>query len=113
MLTLVMAVLPGDETPQVFPWDKASHVSAFYLLTLLAVAGGPLTDLLWVAVGLSALGGLIELIQALPIVHRDCSVWDWVADTVGVVSVLLPIVLVQSRMRALVAARGRMPDSED
>jgi hypothetical protein len=36
---------------------------------------------------LSFLGALVEVMQAMPLVHRDCDIRDWVADTVAIVVV--------------------------
>ncbi len=42
-----------------------------------------------VARRLSLFGALIEVVQAIPALHRDSDVLDWLADTVAVVVVLL------------------------
>lgn len=88
--TFYMAVKPPGTGPGLFPWDKAEHFTAFYVLTGLAAAAFPRRPLWLVGLSLSAFGAFIELVQALPIVHRDCDVWDWVADTIGVLAVIAP-----------------------
>jgi len=40
---------------------------------------------------LSAFGAAIEVFQAIPALHRDSDVWDWVADTAAVSVVLLAV----------------------
>src|SRR6202008_363816 len=85
--TFYMAVKPPGKGPDLFPWDKAEHFTAFYVLMGLAAAAYPRRPLWLTGLLLSAFGGLIELVQALPIVHRDCDFWDWVADTIGVLAV--------------------------
>jgi VanZ family protein len=92
-VTLALAVLPEATTPPLIPWDKAAHFLAFYVLTVLAAAAFPRRPLLLVALGLSAYGAAIEVIQALPMVARDSSVWDWVADSVAVGAALLPLLM--------------------
>jgi hypothetical protein len=63
-------------------------------LTGLAVAGFP-RGRLWVIAGfLSAFGALIEIVQGLPMVHRDRDFWDWVADSVAIIAALSPMLLV-------------------
>ena len=50
---------------------------------------------LWIIAGsLSAFGALIEIVQGLPIVHRDRDFWDWVADSVAIIAALSPMLLV-------------------
>jgi hypothetical protein len=39
--------------------------------------------------GLSLFGAFIEVVQAIPELHRDSDVLDWLADTVAVAVVLL------------------------
>lgn len=93
IFTVVCAIIPPSRAPQLMPWDKAEHFLAFYVLTVLAAAAFPRERLLKLAALLSVFGGLIELIQALPIVHRDCDYWDWVADTVAIAAALGPLLL--------------------
>jgi len=79
---------------QLVPWDKAEHFFAFYALTGLAVAGFPRGRLWIIAGSLSAFGALIEIVQGLPIVHRDRDFWDWVADSIAIIAALSPMLLV-------------------
>jgi len=46
---------------------------------------------------LSLFGAFIELVQAIPVLHRDSDVLDWVADTVAASLVLLGISWWRSR----------------
>jgi VanZ family protein len=101
VVTFVAAVMPAHAAPKIFPWDKAEHFAAFYVLTVLSVAAFPRQRLLALAAALSAFGAGIELVQALPFVNRDCDLLDWVADTVAIVAALAPMALV--RWRALFA----------
>ncbi|HTT83222.1 MAG TPA: hypothetical protein VMF67_07060 [Rhizomicrobium sp.] len=96
--TFVAAVMPPHEAPKLFPWDKAEHFAAFYTLTLLATAAFPRTSLAAIAVLLSAFGGFIELVQGLPIVGRDCDIWDWVADTIAILAALAPVAAARWRV---------------
>jgi hypothetical protein len=100
LFTFVEAVMPPKRAIPLFPWDKAEHFAAFYVLTLLAAAAFPRRSLVMVAVALSAFGASIELIQALPFVNRDCDLWDWVADTIAVGAALVPMALVWWRTEA-------------
>ena len=82
--TLFMALSPSP--PHVFldPYgDKAEHMSAFGLLTGLAILGFPRARGWLILEHMSFLGALIEVFQTLPISHRDCDWKDWVADTLA------------------------------
>jgi len=97
LFTFVCASLPPDRAPQLVPWDKAEHFIAFYTLTALALAAFPRHSLLRIAVLLSVFGAGIELVQALPFIHRDCDFWDWVADTIAIAATLAALALVPLR----------------
>jgi hypothetical protein len=99
LVIFVEAFVPSNDTIPLFPWDKAEHFVAFYVLTLLAAAAFPRRSLILIAGTLSALGASIELVQALPIVNRDCDFWDWVADTIAIAAALAPMALVWWRRK--------------
>jgi VanZ family protein len=86
------AFAPAREAPQLLPWDKAEHFIAFYALTGLCCAAFPRLHLAVIAGLMSAMGAGIEFIQATPLVARDASVWDWVADTLAIGAALAPMV---------------------
>jgi VanZ family protein len=67
--------------------DKVQHMLAFGVLTFLAQCNFGRTPRWRIAERLSFLGALIEVSQSLPILHRDCDIYDWVADTIVVVIV--------------------------
>jgi Na+/H+-dicarboxylate symporter len=88
-------------TPQtVSVGDKYLHMLAFGTLTILACAGYPEAELLRLGERLSFLGALIEVVQAMPAVHRDCDIMDWVADTAVVAGVLVVVWVVRRRRAA-------------
>jgi VanZ family protein len=91
--TFYSAVIPAQDAVQLVPWDKAEHFVAFYVLTCLAVLAFPKRRLLVLATLLSAFGALIEVVQGLPMVHRDMDFWDWVADTIAIGCALAPMLL--------------------
>lgn len=93
IFTFVSAEVPPSHAPHLFPWDKAEHFTAFYVLTSLAAAAYPGTPLLLLALWLSLFGSAIELIQALPFIHRDCDIMDWIADVIAVAAALMPMIL--------------------
>jgi len=82
--TLYEAFAPPTSGPGLMPWDKAVHFTAFFVLTGVALVAFPRQPLWRIAAGMSVIGALIELIQALPFVNRDCDVWDWVAEMVAI-----------------------------
>lgn len=98
LFTLVMAWLPH---PPPVPWqekDKFWHVLAFAALSFLACFAFPSAPLARIGERLSFLGALIELVQNIPALHRDCDIRDWIADTAAIV-VALAIVAGMRRMR--------------
>ncbi len=95
---LVMALLPAPPKLPTDPSDKVQHLLAFAVLSLLALAAFRQTPWLAIGLGLSAFGGLIELLQLIPPLHRDSDLIDWLVDTGAVAAVLLGAAL--SRRRA-------------
>lgn len=89
---LIMAILPK---PPHFPGpdlgDKVQHMLAFFTLTVLAGSGWPSASLARAALRLSLVGAGIEVIQAIPALHRDSDWRDWVADTFAIGVALLPV----------------------
>lgn len=69
-------------------WDKALHFTAYFglggiaFVALWASRSVPWRHLLWPVLGLIVLGGALEIIQGY--VGRDMSVWDEVANSLGV-----------------------------
>lgn len=85
----VMAVLPHPPDIPGNPNDKLQHITAFATLALLGSFAFPTTALLQMLLRLSLFGAFIELVQAIPVLHRDCDAMDWLADTLAVALMLL------------------------
>jgi hypothetical protein len=100
IFTSYSAVVAPAHALQLTPWDKATHFLAFYGLTGLAAAAFPTRNLFLIAVLLSAFGALIEVVQGLPMVHRDRDFWDWVADNAAIAFALAPMLLYWWRKQA-------------
>lgn len=100
VFTFYSAVIPARQMLHLAPWDKAEHFLAFYTLAVLAAAAFPARGLFLIGLMLSAFGALIEIVQGLPVVHRDRDFWDWVADTVAIAAALAPLLLVPWRALA-------------
>jgi VanZ family protein len=83
LFAFVMAVLPHPPEVPGHLSDKVQHIAAFATLGLLgswAYAGLSAWQLV---LRLSLFGAFIEVVQAIPALHRDSDVLDWVADTVA------------------------------
>jgi hypothetical protein len=93
----VMAVLPQPPEVPGEPNDKVQHIAAFATLPLLSAYAYPRIGLLRLLAGLSMFGVLIELVQAVPALHRDSEALDWVADTIAAGVVLSILRLWRSR----------------
>lgn len=92
LFALVMAVLPKPpQLPGPDLGDKIQHMLAFFTLTVLAGVGWPRTRLSKAALYLSLVGAGIEVVQAIPALHRDSDWRDWVADSLAIFVALLPV----------------------
>lgn len=84
-----MAVLPHPPPVPGNPNDKVQHIAAFATLALIGSFAYPRTTLVSLLLRLSLFGAFIEVVQAIPVLHRDSDILDWLADTVAVAIVLL------------------------
>lgn len=94
---LVMALLPHPPAVPGNPNDKLQHITAFATLAVLGSFAYPATALLQLLLRLSLFGALIELLQAIPALHRDSDPFDWLADTVAAAVALLVVWLWRRR----------------
>ena len=98
---VTMALLPHPpELPIEEAGDKYQHMFAFSVLAALAAWSYPQASLLRIGERLSFLGALIEVLQAIPALHRDCDIFDWVADTAAITVILLLVASARRRTRA-------------
>jgi VanZ family protein len=91
IFAFVMAVIPHPPELPGEPNDKIQHMVAFATLGLLSAWAYVRAPVARLIVGLSLYGAFIELVQAIPALHRDSDVKDWIADTVACGIVLLLI----------------------
>jgi membrane protease YdiL (CAAX protease family) len=77
--------------------DKFEHSLAFATLTLLGTFAFPKMPRWRLAERLSFLGALIEVVQSVPALHRDCDIRDWIADTLAIVVTTLLIAALRKR----------------
>jgi hypothetical protein len=89
VFAVVMATLPHPPRVPGDPVDKVQHIIAFATLAWLGAAAYPRMPLPRLGERLSFLGALIEVVQSIPALHRDCDIMDWVADTLAIGVVLL------------------------
>ena len=88
---LAMALLPGDDSVGLIPWDKAKHFIVFYVLSILASLALPQSRLHRIGVVILAFGGAIEILQAF--VGRDASWFDLFADACGISAAFGPMLV--------------------
>jgi VanZ family protein len=87
-------------------WDKAQHFTAYFGLSLLAtLAWGLKRSLVWVFLGVVALGGGLEILQA--VVGRDGTWGDFFANDLGALTGLAVAVGYLAVPRRLVDQSGR------
>lgn len=100
VFALVMALLPHPPHLPIDSFgDKFEHMLAFGVLALLGSLAYPAMPLFRLGERLSFLGALIEVMQSIPVLHRDCDIRDWIADTIAVAVMLGLVYLVRQRFR--------------
>ncbi len=86
---VTMAVLPNAPHLPFEFGDKIQHMLAFAALTFGASFAWPEAPRMRILERLSFVGALIEVLQSIPQLHRDCDIRDWIADTAAIAAVLL------------------------
>jgi VanZ family protein len=84
-----VCLVPGKDLPEVHLWDKLEHWLAFVALALWFGCVVVRRDIVWLALGLLAFGGLIELLQSWMSLGREGDIKDLVADALGIATGLL------------------------
>ncbi len=98
VFTLTMAWLPHPPAVPGNLNDKIQHIAAFAALSVLGAAAFPTFPLARMAERLSFLGAVIEVVQSIPALHRDCDIRDWLADTCAIVIVLTVVHFAKPRL---------------
>ncbi|MBD8620354.1 hypothetical protein C8J45_10357 [Sphingomonas sp. PP-CE-3G-477] len=106
VFALTMALLPKPPHMPIDRFgDKFEHMLAFATLAALASFAYPAARALKVLERLSFLGAMVEVLQSIPSLHRDCDIRDWIADTIAIAVVVGIIALIRSsrppRLRTL------------
>jgi hypothetical protein len=91
LFAFVMAVIPHPPELPGHPSDKIQHIAAFATLGMLGAWAFPRLPILRLIIRLSIFGAVIEIIQAIPALHRDSDILDWLADTIACAIVLFAI----------------------
>ncbi len=105
---MVMALLPAPpHIPVDRLGDKFEHMLAFGVLSGLGAAAYPVLRLRVLALALSAVGALIEVLQAIPQLHRDSDPRDWIADSLAIGLVLVAVKLWQRRFSSAAKSASR------
>jgi VanZ family protein len=87
---LVMAVLPKPpQTPIDSLGDKFAHMLAFAVLTGVAALAWRKTSRWAIMLRLALFGAAIEVVQAVPKLHRTSDLRDWVADCAAIALAML------------------------
>lgn len=76
----IVAILPQAEAPRLGGSDKLDHMAAFFTITFLARLGYWRPRTAWLFMLAVGLGASIEVTQAIPFIHRDAELGDWIAD---------------------------------
>ena len=108
-LTMIMALLPHPPELPVVLSDKTQHAIAFAILAGLGACAWP-RRLAQIAVVLIIIGGLIEILQMIPVLHRDAEFADWATDVAATLATLLVVRMIQGKRAspALVEPDGPM-----
>jgi len=99
IFAVTMALLPKPPPVMGEMGDKYQHMLAFACLTVLASLAYAKAPPLRIAERLSFVGALIEVLQSIPSLHRDCQIMDWVADTGAILVTLAIITFARRRWR--------------
>lgn len=98
--SVIMALVPISPYVTIENYsDKVAHILAFGTLTLLAGLGFPGANRWRIAERLSFLGAMIEVVQSMPGLGRDCDIRDWISDTAAVLVVTVLLALVLPRLQ--------------
>lgn len=97
MFAFVMASIPKPPEIPGQPGDKIQHMIAFATLAALGSAAYPRLGFVKLLAGLACFGALIEIVQMIPMLHRDAELTDFAADSAATVTVLLVVHLIWRR----------------
>lgn len=97
-LVLTTYLLLTEMPPSVTKWtygDKVQHAIGFFLLASSARIGFPNQARLFY-IGLVFYGALMEVLQSSLTLTREASVYDWIADVIGILLCMAIAKMMQS-----------------
>ena len=83
---LAVSLAPTAQSSALAVNDKVEHFAGFLLLTWLGIGAFGRRRVLTLSLALLAFGAAIEILQMLPFIGRDGELFDWIADTFGVLT---------------------------
>jgi len=99
LLVIGISLLPGNDLLDIEPWETLEHIVAYALLALVGTLAFPRPrETVLLAICLPALGILIEVCQLI-VPGRSADISDAIANTVGVVLVLVPLLTFRALRR--------------
>lgn len=101
LFAFVMAVLPHPPMIPGNPPDKLQHMLAFATLGVVGAIGFARRSAWSLFLMLTGFGAFIELVQALPMIHRDCDIRDLIADMIAAAIALALTRAIARRARRL------------
>ncbi len=103
VVSTTLSLMPSQEVPAGFSWDKLNHWAAFFILMFLACHAYPQRSLWRIALALVVYGIGIEIAQYFT-KYRSADVMDVVADAIGILVYALCVwlnnALVKTRLSA-------------
>lgn len=88
IFAFLMAVVPESPDLPGVEGDKLNHMIAFFTLTLLGYYSYPRLPRARLMLALCAFGGVIELVQLVPALHRESTLTDWGTDILASLAAL-------------------------
>jgi VanZ family protein len=106
---LSASLLPGKSVPTVvlLGWDKLAHAVAFFglgLVTASIVIKQPRWP--WIVMGYGLIAAVLSEVLQLFVPGRSCSIWDVVADMLGITASIVVAKLWQKHQPRRVQAEG-------
>ena len=83
------ALAPAGLSPRLGTSDSVTHGLVFFGLAAFAAMCFPTASLVRIWIGLALLGGLIELLQGIPLLERGPSLTEWIVDMAAAGAALL------------------------
>jgi hypothetical protein len=95
-------------------FDKVVHLGIFGVFAVLWLRALPRLPQRFLRIGLvgAALAAITEIVQNLPIVHREGEFEDWVADTLGLLLAMILFYWLECHLPEWITGRPLLPVHE-